>query len=371
MNPAFHEARQRFTKPKPKLPSFPLTKFQRHLARNPYAIALGSPVRECPITATKVPRFFLQGFNLLKPNETTKAWFVPRDLEKKEKRVPAASKETEADEEEASPPPAESKETETDEEVSPPPAESDVIETDKAEAGLPPATEGKQHSTTATADSRRFGIALGSGSYILAHQELLKEFLVAGSKFRDGHKKLFRGGASVRYKKALNGAVWRKDMHTFLLELMRRRLAEELLSLATLVEKDHRQYIVKCESYGAAKEEKHRGCLLYLGPPHADSAEEANPESIQSSPAPAAVSPSVPEPPARFSTMAVEGARNHGRTLAVHDLRAALGPEHLNRLRQDSALFRDGELFLLARHRSMSAQLKLLKIQNYLPREAS
>ncbi|KAK0727443.1 hypothetical protein B0T26DRAFT_638517 [Lasiosphaeria miniovina] len=354
MDPAFHEARQRFTKPKPKLPSFPLTKFQRHLARNPYAIALASPVRECPITATKVPRFFLQGFNLLKPNETTKAWFVPRDLEKKEKRVPAESEEAEADEE-----------------ASQPPAESNEIETEEAKTGLPPAAEGKQHSTTATADSRRVGIATGSGSYILAHQELLKKFLVAGSKFRDGHKKLFRGGASVRYKKALNGAVWRKDMHTFLLELMRRRLAEELISLATMVEKDHRQYIVKCASYGAAKEEKHRGCLLYLGPPHADSAEEANPEAIQSSPAPAAVSPSVPEPPARFSTMAVEGARNYGRTLAVHDLRPVLGPEHLNRLRQGSALFRDGELFLLARQRSLPTQLKLLKIQNYLPREAS
>lgn len=39
MDPAFHEARQRFTKPKPQRREHKLTKFQRQLARSPYGSA--------------------------------------------------------------------------------------------------------------------------------------------------------------------------------------------------------------------------------------------------------------------------------------------------------------------------------------------
>jgi hypothetical protein len=44
MDPAFHEARQKFTKPKPQRQEHKLTKFQRQLARSPYGNAPHPPV---------------------------------------------------------------------------------------------------------------------------------------------------------------------------------------------------------------------------------------------------------------------------------------------------------------------------------------
>jgi hypothetical protein len=44
MDPAFHKARQKFTKPKPQRQEHKLTKFQRQLARSPYGNAPYSPV---------------------------------------------------------------------------------------------------------------------------------------------------------------------------------------------------------------------------------------------------------------------------------------------------------------------------------------
>jgi hypothetical protein len=44
MDPAFHEARLKFTKPKPQRQEHKLTKFQRQLARSPYGNAPSQPV---------------------------------------------------------------------------------------------------------------------------------------------------------------------------------------------------------------------------------------------------------------------------------------------------------------------------------------
>lgn len=65
----------------PKLPA-PLnpTPFQKRLLRNPYAIALSSPVRSCALTRTWLPRSFMQPFELLPRPDTDELWYLPRDL---------------------------------------------------------------------------------------------------------------------------------------------------------------------------------------------------------------------------------------------------------------------------------------------------
>ncbi|KFY67640.1 hypothetical protein V496_01496 [Pseudogymnoascus sp. VKM F-4515 (FW-2607)] len=65
----------------PKLPA-PLnpTPFQKRLLRNPYALALAKPVRQCAVTRTWLPRSFLQSFELLPRPDTEELWYLPRDL---------------------------------------------------------------------------------------------------------------------------------------------------------------------------------------------------------------------------------------------------------------------------------------------------
>ena len=140
-------------------------------------------------------------------------------------------------------------------------------------------------------------------------------------------------------------------MDAFVVELMRRRIAERLLYYARLVEVEKRGYIVPCGSFDEVKAFSHRGCLLWFSP-------VGMPETANSG------QKSAPAPP-RLSTMRVDGAKL-ARKLAVHNLESLLGREHLNRLRQGSDLFREGSLFLLCRKRTLDLQMKLWKLQGYM-----
>ncbi|TPX08710.1 uncharacterized protein E0L32_009772, partial [Thyridium curvatum] len=55
----------------------PLLNLHRLLKRNPYAYALASPVRHCPVTNTTLPVFFHQQFKLVAHTETGEPWWMP------------------------------------------------------------------------------------------------------------------------------------------------------------------------------------------------------------------------------------------------------------------------------------------------------
>lgn len=129
-------------------------------------------------------------------------------------------------------------------------------------------------------------------------------------------------------------------MESFLLATMRRRVVEDLLFYAGLVEQQGRKYLVRCASWDEVKGLKHRGCLLVLD----DTAG-------------AGIS--------RLSTMGIEGARVGGE-LVVHDLRRVLGEEGVERLRGAGGMFKEGGLFLLGRRRTLDLQLSLWKLQGFL-----
>ncbi|KXX81494.1 hypothetical protein MMYC01_201744 [Madurella mycetomatis] len=208
MDPSFHEARQRFTKPKPVNSPFKSTKFQRQLARNPYARALATPPRRCPISCSTLPNFFLERFALIAHPDTRQPWFVPQDLESK-----------------------------------------------------------ASGTAGATAEPRQ-GIRTGPSAYVLSRQLLFQELKRGDSPYHSAHKRLFRMSdhGQSRLPLVLKQASWRSDMDTFILELIRRRVVESLLHFATISEKEGRKkYLVKCETWDGVKELKHRGCLLFLG----------------------------------------------------------------------------------------------------------
>ncbi|KAK3940827.1 hypothetical protein QBC46DRAFT_363829 [Diplogelasinospora grovesii] len=307
MDPAFHDARERFTKPKgPEPPVYQKTKFQRLLARNPYAQALATPIRRCPATGVHLPKHFLQGFRFMSHPETGRPYWVPQGLEKKQSQTTAMEGTT-----------------------------------DNGERDTAPATaEGELAANART--------PLGPTGYFLSSQKLLKGFLTPGSPYFGREKSLLQMNRSSaeRLRSVLRKVVWRDGMDAFILDLTRRRIVEGLVEFSELVEKAGRKYLIKCESWDDAKQYKHRGCLLYLG--SSDSAQDA-----------------VGAPPAQLSTMTIPDVRFGGK-LAVHDLAVLLGDEHLNRLRQESPLLRDGSLFLLGRQRTLDLQLLLWKLQGYI-----
>jgi hypothetical protein len=151
-----------------------------------------------------------------------------------------------------------------------------------------------------------------------------------------------------RLSNALNKANWRSDMDSVILELMRRRTVEGLIHFARLVKEEDREYIVECELWTDVKGLKHKGCLMYFGPPEGDSLESGT-EFV----------------PPRLSTMDFDGTK-FGTKLVVHNMPILLGEEHLNRLRQESELLRDGSLYMLGRQATLDLQRLLWKLQGYM-----
>lgn len=142
-------------------------------------------------------------------------------------------------------------------------------------------------------------------------------------------------------------------MGPLVLELMRRRIVEELVYYAQLSEDQRRDaYVVRCDTWDAIKDPKyngHRGCVLWFG-------------DGEGGPGPRAI---MDIPDVRF-----------GRKIPVHNMQTLLGAEHISRLKEEAGAFREGFLFMLVRKRTMELQLKLWKLQGYLahackPREGA
>ena len=332
MDPSFHEAKQRFRKPKPRISPYKPTKFQRHLIRNPYgtsthpismcflgpgltlpsAQALATPVRVCPVTSARLPKFFLQRFNLVSHPETNQSYFVPQALDSK------------------APQNAPHKNLVTNQS-----SDEDQGEDSSALQG------GKKVSHCTRT---------GPSAYVLASQKLMQELERDSSPYNGAYKKLLRMSSTgqVNLTKVLNTSIWRPDMHGVVLELMRRRIVEGLVHFAGMVEKQGRKYITKLGSWDEVGQHKHRGCVLFLGPPNDRGA-----------------SSGLGFVPPRLSTMDFPESR-FGKKLAVHNLHMLLGSEHLGCLRSQSELLSSGSLFLLGRQATVKLQMLLWKLQGYM-----
>lgn len=215
-----------------------------------------------------------------------------------------------------------------------------------------PREESRETQTTPAPAKSRKSISAPSGpaAYALSRRRLLSNFQEPNSIHFKDHKKFFRMSdhGQKHLGAVLNKAIWRSDMDVVLLELMRRRAVEGLCRAAQAVETSGRKYIIKCQLWTDAKDLKHRGCLLYLGPPEGASSDQA-PEFA----------------PPILSTVYV-GPSRFMQTIPVHNLRELLGEEHLSRLRRKSRLFRDGSLFMLGRRATVELQMALWKLQGYL-----
>ncbi|KAH7360255.1 hypothetical protein BKA65DRAFT_390314 [Rhexocercosporidium sp. MPI-PUGE-AT-0058] len=209
MNPAFLEARQKHKAPKPPPTKTP-TPFQQQLAKNPFALALATPVRRCAISGTKLPSFFLQGFRVMSDPKTGDPWYVPTELAKKH---------------------------------------------------LP----GKEREEKPTPSK------IGYQVYTLNRRDLLQSIVdpesgqkrTSRGRPRKVHAKLLPGNwqGIKSVTKAYGDSGWREDMEDFVPMLMGRRLSEALVHLCKL----KRGYLVGCSDWKDAFKKPQVAAFLWTG----------------------------------------------------------------------------------------------------------
>lgn len=179
----------------------------------------------------------------------------------------------------------------------------------------------------------------GKAGYLLSRRDFFHEFNITDSQFYRKNEVL--GSRAENH----HNVKWRDDMSAVVLEMMRRRVVEEITYLANLCDQG-RSHLKACPDWDDAKDtsrHQHLGCLLYFREPSG---------------------PVLPQ----LSTVDVGGIRRRKR-LPVHDMEMLLGPEHTTKLKEDLKLFQSGFIYAVCGKRSIRLQLRLWKLQGFMSRE--
>ncbi|KAI1774401.1 hypothetical protein F4818DRAFT_442547 [Hypoxylon cercidicola] len=316
MDPTFWEATRRHQVLKAK-PGKPQNSVERQLRANAFAKALATPVRMCAMSRARLPSFFLQDFNLIAHPETGAPWLIPPSLmsDKPSRAQKSETKGTARAVNEAS-----SDET------------KEGVEDPKA------------------AESTKDGQLRGPAAHVLARQDLLSSFVIKWSGFDNAPKQIT--AMSLKQKSLAGKVVWRKDMDTYILDLMRQAIVDDMLYLSRLCSEEGRHYIVKCYGWGDVQH-KHKGAVLWFGEPE----EGAGSDQASNEPGP-------------FATFDIQKEDIQGETMttsvAVHNVPMLLGSEQAERIRKEAAALKDGSIFMLAGRRTADLQMKLWKLQGYI-----
>ncbi|KAI2777967.1 hypothetical protein F4815DRAFT_447769 [Daldinia loculata] len=317
MDPTYWEAVKRHQVPKAK-PGKPQNSVERQLRANPFAKALATKLRMCSLTRTRLPSSLLQDFTFLAHPETGDPWFVPCSL------IP---------------------------DESPAGDEADVqgIAEAMSEVELEQAERDKDVASATTASTNNSQLQ-GPTVYCLARQDLISSIAVKGTGFEHGARRM--AGASPRYRSLTNKVVWRQDMDSCILDMMRQGIVDDIMYLSRLCAEYWRHYIVKCYGWDDVQY-KHNGAILWFGEPD----EDVKAGQTHSQPGP-------------FATFGVQKIDIQGETyttsVAVHNMHMLLGSKQANRIKKEAASLKDGSIFMLAGRRTTNLQLKLWKLQGYL-----
>lgn len=204
MNPEVQQAKERYSRMK-QPPDKLSTRLQQELAKNPFALALASPIRTCGLSNVSLPRYFLQDFKVLSHPTTNVPYFLPASLISNYTRVDERPGQT------------------------------------KSILGLTAYTLANKQSLAMMQDPRK-----GRG----------------GKSQRAHYKLIARSYLETKpIHKQLMSSKWRPDMEDFVLELLRRRCVERLTELAQL----QRGYLVGCEDWEDAASKPSVGAFLWTG----------------------------------------------------------------------------------------------------------
>ncbi len=256
------------------------------------AQVLASPVRRCHVTRTVVPRDLLQSFKLVAHPESGDPWWVPLDLS--------------------------------------------AVKT----AELPVGSGGLEVPDIATK---------GPGVYTLARRDLLQRFVDASSKYNNGFRTFARASSSSRYAGAPNDAVWREDMDYHILELMRRRISDDLVYLSSLSQSRRPGYLIALDGPGQLAGYHQLGCIFII---------DKEPMNASSFVDDFVRGESAADVASHWPSRGSGG-------VPMYDINRLLGDAHLDRLYAESPLFRGASAVLVRGIRTLGLQKRLWKLHAY------
>lgn len=283
------------------------------------AQALATPVRQCRFTGLRLPEYFHLDFGLQSHPSTGKPWHLPKLALTAEPN--AASGDTCAEED----------------------AGLDEV-SDYPDSPTPlPATR------TAQAPNPRRTL---TGTYFIAQKSTLR-FI---SRFdKQKYQKMF----PLRWKTGSNletrGVVWRQDMDTYVLGLLRKDLLTNLKYIASRPA----GYMVGCGAYEQIGKHAQVGAALWLGD-IAEGPTSTGLEGTGSGGDTGASSEGSVGPPA----YAMLDYRS--RHIPLYNLRTLLGLECLEQLKGSNAIFQDKFVVVKQKRNTVKIQLALWKLMGYL-----
>ncbi|KAL8952729.1 MAG: hypothetical protein Q9222_001378 [Ikaeria aurantiellina] len=301
MDPNFQASRNRFKTPKPE-PTGKPSAFQEKLRKNPYAQALATPIRTCAITGARLPNYFLLDFGLATHPRTGKPWQIPRLA-----IDPSATVTTE------------------------------VPDTEKASEGTSTASS-EGDGVSATTSSTQPPSRAVAGSNIVAQQSAMR--LMSNVKHKSYMQMIpHRWKLDSRFK--AGEIVWRKDMDTFVLDLMKKKLVQSLQFLSSRPA----AYIAQCEGFEDIQKKHQPGAVLWLGNSDDDHQPHGNGEAP--------------------SFYAMVKYRDAGH-IPIYNLPNLLGAEYLQQLRNSNKNF-DATLVVVKHKRNtVDALMQLWKLMGYV-----
>ncbi|CZS93224.1 uncharacterized protein RCO7_07793 [Rhynchosporium graminicola] len=382
MNPAILQAKQKRNAAKLS-PTRTPTPFQQQLARNPFARALGTPVRRCAVSGTKLPNFFLQGFRVMSDPETGEPWYVPTKLANKHLSVNRRESLDEAEEldeegEWNGSKGLEEIENSTEVEVVEAIEQSKKLRVvkgvkdseDSAEAtdlnGSNQLAEAEEMDRSeASKELIRLKLefrpsTIGYQAYTLNRNDLLKSLLKTGKKSSRNkpastHNMLmpmsWRGVKSAQ--KSYEQSGWRQDMQDFVPMIMGRRISEALTHIGSL----KRGYLVGCTGWEDALTKKQIAAFLWTG------GKGDREVKVEGSPEFATLDVGSEDFDANKKFL---GRRK--QKIPVYNLQMLLGEEKMDELRRivPNSVFEKELVVLRHKNATVKLQLQLWKIQGYL-----
>ncbi|KAH0562147.1 hypothetical protein GP486_003150 [Trichoglossum hirsutum] len=284
MDPAMKATIMKHRSPKPP-PSKHLNPLQVKLKNNPYAHALAAPVRQCAILKTRLPSSFLIRYRLVAHPETGALWYIPQGMAK-------------------------------------------PVPVDRAPSDLE-----EQLSLSAPPN--------GPSSYALSSASLLQHITLQRKK-----RKLFTWELLNRCQalEAKSNIIWRRDMHEFVLGLLRKRVHNETNYIAT------RRCFSRCATLEEVQRKKQVGFVLWFGRPSSAHRDVPNDKEDGG--------------PMSYTTIATQ---RPVAEVAVYNLPRLLGRGLADALRHDFGLEPHNEAVVVKSRRStVDAGVWLWKLEGYL-----
>ncbi|KAL8829689.1 MAG: hypothetical protein Q9191_001870 [Dirinaria sp. TL-2023a] len=328
IDPKLIAARERHRTPKPA-PGENVSEFSQKLRNNPYALAMATPVRTCSLTGFRLPAYFHLRFGLQTHPVTGAPWHLPRMAANKVLKP--------------------SKKRQALEDKNPPPTTSaDHEEPSDPQTHRQPAVSGPKSVRTL------------SGSYLPARATALRYVSKLKRKYYIRIiPNLWKEGTTIK----TDNIVWREDMESYVLALMRTEVIHHLSYLSSLPS----GYIVRCDDWDRIDQHHQVGAILWLGdlePPRrkedsllgaGGSADTADDDERQ----PRASEKDQGPPPYAM----VYYRRHH---IPVYNAPVLLGNDRLHSLCKDTVALRGNLAIIKRKHNTVDLQMALWKLMGYL-----